>query len=114
MSDYDRFNPSVDDQTAQEKLQKFSGPVSWDYLHPHFESGALLYVDASKSLLEVGDALSSDNAEKIKNWLQDGSLVKPCDAHVAYWKELDATFQAMIVRPFVLFQIPTDNPQRIK
>ena len=28
-------------------LDKYMGEVGWDYLKPHFESGALLYLDPS-------------------------------------------------------------------
>ncbi|MEM7387338.1 MAG: DUF2288 domain-containing protein [Verrucomicrobiota bacterium] len=93
-----------DGMTDEEKLAKFSGQVDWNYLKPHFEAGALLYVDPSLDLKEVGVAFSGDEKERVEAWLKTGDLVKPSQPHATYWEASKAVFTAMVVSPFVLIQ----------
>lgn len=87
-----------------EKLEKYTGIVDWQYLKPHFESGALLYVDPSLSITEVGKALTDDAKTTIEGWLKSGDLVKPDKLHATWWQENPQKFTALVVSPFVLMQ----------
>jgi hypothetical protein len=87
-----------------EKLEKYTGEVDWNYLRPHFKAGALVYVDSSLSLTEVGHAFSIDDAERVKEWRKSGDLVTPSEPHAVYWEESGASFRALVVSPFVLIQ----------
>ncbi len=93
-----------DETSTPEKLEKYTGEVDWSYLRPHFENGALLWLDASLSMTEVGAALTSDNAEKVEAWKKSGDLITPSEPHAAYWEESGARFTALVVSPFVLIQ----------
>jgi len=85
-------------------LEKYMGEVNWDYLKPHFDSGALLYVDASLDLKEVAEALVSDDKTRVESWLKSGDLLKPSQPHWDYWGSSGETFRAVVVSPFVLMQ----------
>ena len=93
-----------DTQTTPEKLEKYTGVVDWKYLKPHFDSGALIYVDAGLSITEVGQALADDDKAKIEAWLKSGDLVKPSEPHQKWWQENPQRFTALVVSPFVLMQ----------
>jgi hypothetical protein len=87
-----------------EKLEKYTGEVDWSYIKPHFESGALLYVDPSLVITEVGRAIGVDNKAKIEAWLKSGDLIKPGQPHAEHWENSSARFTALVVSPFVLIQ----------
>lgn len=91
-------------QGEMEKLEKYTGVVDWPYLKPHFDSGALIYVDPSLSITQVGQALANDDKEKIQSWLKSGDLVQPSEPHAQWWKENPESFTALVVSPFVLMQ----------
>lgn len=93
-----------DEPSTAEKLEKYTGEVGWDYLKPHFETGALLYVDPSISLTVVGEALTADDAVRVKAWRQRGNLVTPSQPHADFWEKSEAEFRALVVSPFVLIQ----------
>ena len=93
-----------DAQSTPEKLEKYTGEVDWEYLKPHFESGALIYVDPTLPITYVGQAISDDDSEKIQAWLKSGDLVKPSELHAQWWKDNPQTFKALVVSPFVLIQ----------
>lgn len=90
--------------STPEKLEKYTGEVDWQYLKPHFESGALIYVDPTLSITEVGSAVADDDSQKIQSWLKSGDLVKPSKLHAQWWQENPETFTALVVTPFVLIQ----------
>lgn len=93
-----------DAQTTPEKLEKYTGVVDWEYLKPHFDSGALLYVDACLHITDVGQALAADEKDQIEAWLKSGDLVKPSEPHAKWWSENPQEFTALVVSPFVLMQ----------
>lgn len=103
----DHFSPAEDHASEEDKLEKYSGEVDWSYLKPHFESGAMVFVDPILDLKTAGLAFARDDQQQVKAWLQSGDLVQPCDLHAKHWESSKTKFHAMIVRPFVLAQ-PTD------
>lgn len=99
-----------DDQTTSEKLEKYTGTVGWGYLKPHLDSGALLYVDPSLSITEVGEALANDAKDQIEAWLDSGDLLKPSEPHAEWWSKNPQMFTALVVSPFVLMQPAPSSP----
>ena len=93
-----------DAASDSEKLEKYTGEVDWPYLRKHFTSGALLYVDPSLNLVEVGQAVAKDDTATVRAWKQSGDLLKPSEPHAQYWEESGARFLAVVVSPWVLIQ----------
>lgn len=91
-----------DTGTSAEKLAKFSGRVTWDYLVPHYKSGVLYFVDPSLPLETVGAAIAHDDATAVAAWRQSGDLVKIEAIHAAQWESGAPAFEALVVSPFVL------------
>ena len=87
-----------------QKLDKYVGEVSWEYLEPHLQSGSLIYIDNSLCIKDVGQALAKDDTKKVKQWLRAGDALKPGQAHAKYWNEANSTFIALVVSPFVIIQ----------
>ena len=102
----------ADTGTDGEKLAKYTGEVDWAYLQKPFEAGALLFVDRSLSLAEVGKAFAEDEVETVKSWRQAGDLVVPSAPHAAHWEASNARFLALVVSPFVLIQPIDDGAPR--
>jgi len=98
-----------DSATTPEKLEKYTGEIAWSYLKPHFENGALLYIDSSLDLTEVGLALTGDEVEKVDAWKKAGDLLTPSELHAQHWDESGQYFRALVVSPFVLAQ-PVEGP----
>ena len=93
-----------DAQSTEEKLQKYTGVVDWEYLKPHYKSGALIYVDPCLKITKVGQAVTADDKEQIEVWLKSGDLVKPSELHEQWWEKNPQEFTALVVSPFVLMQ----------
>ena len=93
-----------DASTASERLEKYTGEVTWKYLKSHFEAGALVYIDQALSITEVGEAFTSDDAARVKEWRGKGDIVTPSAPHAEYWEQSGTVFRALVVSPFVLIQ----------
>ena len=97
--------------TEAEKLEKYTGTVDWDYLKSHFEQNALLYVDPSLQLAQVGNVIVADDKVQVESWLKTGDLLKPGAPHAEHWQSSQAKFTALVVSPFVLIQpLATRSP----
>ncbi|MFP6873343.1 MAG: DUF2288 family protein [Verrucomicrobiales bacterium] len=94
--------------TEAEKLEKYTGTVDWDYLKSHFEQDALLYVDPSLQLAQVGNVIAGDDKVQVESWLKAGDLLQPGPPHSGHWESSQAKFTALVVSPFVLIQ-PRSN-----
>jgi len=93
-----------DNAEDSEKLEKFLGEVTWEYLKPHYERDCLLFVDEGLELTVVGEAMASDDSEQVKKWFKSGELVKIEAIHAFQWEGGKTLFQALVISPFVLFR----------
>lgn len=105
-----RYGMIGDDAMSDaEKLAKYTGDVSWDYLRPHFERGVVLWIDPLLDLQTVGEAIVADDKEKVQAWKANGDLIAPSDPHDDHWTKTEARFNALVVQPFVVIQDLPEN-----
>lgn len=95
------------EKTLYEKLESEIESCDWQALADHFERGALLIVDSSIDLTEVGVAMAQDNAKSIESWLNQSLIRKPTLEDKEVWsKEPKAKFcRFLIIQPYVLLQL---------
>lgn len=93
-----------DASPTAEKLDRYLGEVGWDYLRPHCQREALLFVDPAIDLREAGAAFADDDKERVAAWLRAGDVVRVNHLHAAQWEGGDARFEALVISPFVLFR----------
>lgn len=93
-----------DAASVDDKLEKYTGEVEWEYLKKPYQTGAVLYVDPTLDLAEVGRAFSEDNTASVLAWKSKGGIIQPGPAHAQYWESEQARFLALVVTPFVLIQ----------
>ncbi|NET73805.1 MAG: DUF2288 family protein, partial [Sphaerospermopsis sp. SIO1G2] len=56
-------------------------------------------------LLDVGEAIASDNTTSVENWISEQLLTKPSSEQLGTWNVNKAKrFNALIVEPYVLIQ----------
>ena len=93
-------------QEIQEKLKSESFDADWTMLEEHHQRGALVLVDASLDIFEVGAHLALDNVEVIKKYMEERKIEKVSDDMTLAWKknETKKQFLFTIVQPYVLIQ----------
>jgi hypothetical protein len=89
----------------REKLAATMGEVFWSDLRAHAARDALVVVDDGLDLLDVGEALATDDARRVGAWIEEGKIKKPSAEELARWPgDEGARFESLIVAPFVLIR----------
>lgn len=91
-----------DQSTSEEKLEKYTGHITWQFLKPHYQSGSLYFVDPSLPLAKVGTAFTNNEASTVEAWLKSGDLVKIEALHANQWENTETQFESLVASPFVL------------
>ncbi|MDF0554724.1 DUF2288 domain-containing protein [Kamptonema sp. UHCC 0994] len=79
--------------------------ANWEWLMPHVERDVLVIVVPELDLLEVGEAIASDNVNFVQRWISEQQMTKPSPEQIAEWNQNTAKkFNALIVSPYVLVQ----------
>lgn len=81
------------------------GPIEFSDIRAHLARDAVILVDASLDLLEVGEAVARDDKERVAAWIERGLVGKPSLAVIEAWsKTPGAAWTALVVQPFVLLR----------
>src|SRR5690606_18643463 len=103
-SDPMRYNILGDDGlTEEQRLEKYTGPVSYDYLMGPLRNGVLIQVHEALDLREVGLAFIRDDKRRVRAWLDEEMIVKPTEETFEN-REGPEAYTAVVVTPFVLVQ----------
>jgi hypothetical protein len=79
--------------------------VAWSDLIPHAQRDAIIFVSDSLNLIEVAEAIASDNVQLVQNWIVTKLIEKPTQEQLSSWNSLPTSvFNTLIVQPFVLIQ----------
>lgn len=87
------------------KLTENLDEAEWDWLIPHAQKDAIIVVADGLDLLDVGEAIATDNIPSVQNWIDEQLLAKPSPEQLGEWNS-DRTkrFNALIIEPYVLVQ----------
>lgn len=79
--------------------------AQWEWLIPHVKRDAVVVVHQQLDLVEVGEALASDNVSSVQRWISEQLIGKPSSEQLSDWNQnSQKEFQTLIVQPFVLIQ----------
>lgn len=92
-------------ETLRTQLEENLDQAEWDWLEPHVDREAVIIVEKTLDLLDVGVAIASDNVSSVQHWISEELIHKPTPQEIAHWNDnRSQRFQALIVQPFVLIQ----------
>ncbi|MBV5259721.1 DUF2288 domain-containing protein [Synechococcus moorigangaii CMS01] len=94
----------MSESELSKQLQASFGESEWQDLAPHAARDALIVVHPSLDLLQVGEAIASDNAPLVGKWMNGGLVRKPNLEELERWNRATSPqmFSTLIVQPFVL------------
>lgn len=92
-----------DGLTEEERLRKYIGPVSYDYLLGPLRNGVLIQVHEALNLPDVGMAFIRDDRKRVQAWLDEELLVQVSEDNFEKREGAEA-YTAAVVTPFVLVQ----------
>lgn len=88
-----------------QKLESELQETDWAPLEEHYQRGAIVYVDQSLDLIEVGEKIALDEVNQVKLWMKDQKLLTPDEKLTVTWKhDTEKKFRFIIISPYVLIQ----------
>lgn len=89
----------------KEKLSSEVLETTWKPLAEHYARGVVYYLEPELDIVDVGEAMATDEVGVIKKWLDDGLLYTPTtDQATQFADDLDQKFAMLIIEPYVLIQ----------
>ena len=86
------------------RLNRETAKISWLELQKFYAAGNVVAVAGGTDLLQVAEALHSDQVEQFQQWLASGQVFKVDDSQAQHWFDSKSTHWAVVVAPFVLVQ----------
>ncbi|PIE43478.1 MAG: hypothetical protein CSA50_05025 [Gammaproteobacteria bacterium] len=88
------------------KILGETAQIPWQDLQSWFAKGLVLNVSPALNLVDVAYALSIDDKPCFERWTREKSVITVTDAQALEWIENDAVLWAVVVRPWILVQLP--------
>ncbi|MBG0743470.1 DUF2288 domain-containing protein [Cylindrospermopsis raciborskii LB2897] len=89
----------------REKLTQNLDEAEWEWLIPHAQRDVLIVVASGLDLLDVGEAIASDNTQSVGVWIDEQLISKPSPIQLGDWNgNPTKRFNALIIEPYVLIQ----------
>ncbi|MBV6624956.1 MAG: DUF2288 family protein [Rivularia sp. (in: Bacteria)] len=92
-------------QDLRAQLDENLDEAEWEWLIPHVQRDSVIVVATELDLLDVGEAIASDRATEVQNWIDEALIAKPSAVQMGEWNmQKQKRFNTLIVQPFVLVQ----------
>ncbi len=91
----------------ENKLENEIGSAKWNELGPQLAKDCIIIVSSQLSLSEVASQIAEDNTETVQGWIAEGVISKPSEEDIQRWGKENPKFMCIIVKPFLLAQLPS-------
>lgn len=92
-------------QDLKNKLAEEIADIEWNSLVPHAKRDALIIVEESLSMIDLGVALANDDVPSVQHWIAEQLICKPSPEQLVDWNNHpEQKFSVLIVQPFVLIR----------
>ena len=92
-------------QELKDQLSKDVDVAHWKWLSDHAQRDAVVIVNPSLDLVDVGVAIATDNTQAVQHWIAEQLLIKPTEKEIIEWDaQAGKSFTSLIIQPFVLIQ----------
>ncbi|WP_198246068.1 DUF2288 domain-containing protein [methane-oxidizing endosymbiont of Gigantopelta aegis] len=96
-----------DEQLLRHKINQETSKIHWSELQRFFASGLAISVAPELDLVEVALMFSVDNKDHVKQWIEQDKIGPVTDAQARQWLENDVHVWAVVVKPWILVQHPS-------
>ena len=91
-------------QHEKAKIVSETAKIHWKEIETFFAQGKLILVDESLDLIEVGYAISVDDTQQVKQWMQDNLLSREFTQKAIDFEKDNKELWSVVIRPWVLIQ----------
>lgn len=95
---------SQEDDLTQETVNQETSKIAWSELQRFFAQGLAVFISSDLDLIEVADAFSKDNTQKVEYWMQQRCIYLVSDQQASHWIEANSQVWAVVIKPWILVQ----------
>ena len=89
-----------------QRLNQETAKIDWRELQRYYAGGNMVEVDNSLDLVQTGVELVEDNKVLIESLIANAKIKPVNDERAKHWLANNQTLWALVVKPWVLVQIP--------
>ena len=93
----------------RDEIHSETSKIAWSELQRFFAAGKAIYIAVDLDLVEVAVQVSTDNSERVRQWMDTGKIAPVSDDQARCWFDMDASVWAVVVKPWVLIQEMKEN-----
>ena len=91
-------------QEEKAKIVAQTAKIRWQELEKFYAQGKCILVSDTLNLVDVGYAISMDDATHVIEWMESGLLKKDFNDIAQHWHNHDNEVWSVVVNPWVLVQ----------
>lgn len=97
------------EEGIEQKINRETARIHWSELETHFAAGNLITVAKELDLILVARAMANDDAQAIKQWMEQQQLMPTSDEQALTWQSSNAQLWAAVIKPWILVQAVTED-----
>jgi len=90
--------------SLRNKINHETARFPWSELLKQFATGNVIAIDAGLDLVDIAEAMATDNTALIAPLLNEGKIAKVSDAQAQDWLEQNLMLWTVVVKPWILVQ----------
>jgi len=90
--------------SLRNKINHETARFPWSELLKQFATGNVIAIDAELDLVDIAEAMATDNTALIAPLLNEGKIAKVSDAQAQDWLEQNLMLWTVVVKPWILVQ----------
>ena len=91
-------------QEEKAKIVAQTAKIHWQELEKFYAQGKCILVSDTLNLVDVGYAISMDDANHVIEWMESGLLQKDFKDVAQSWHDNDEEIWSVVINPWVLVQ----------
>jgi len=91
------------------KINQETALFPWSELLKQFASGNVIAVDSSLDLVDIAQAMATDNTAIIAPLLNSAHIARVSDEKAREWLEQDQQLWTVVIKPWILVQLRLDE-----
>ncbi|MBC3862409.1 DUF2288 domain-containing protein [Undibacterium jejuense] len=93
-----------EDLSLRTKINQETARFPWSELLKQFATGTVIAIDADLDLVDIAEAMATDNTTIIAPLLSQGKIAKVSDTQAQAWLEQNLMLWTVVVKPWILVQ----------
>ena len=86
------------------KIVAQTAKINWRELESFYAQGKVILVSDTLDLIEVGYAISLDDATKVIEWMESDLLKKDFNEQAKEWAKNNSEVWSVVIKPWILVQ----------